>query len=166
MDKLSITGPKIRFEIPFDFPLLGRIRITDTLIVSWVVMLIITLLCIWLTRGLKVEKISKKQAFAEMLVEMADKFVIGNMGEKFAYMVPFVAALFATSLVSNLISLFGVWSPVDSVSGFFSCPVGKDSAKFRLSEEKTNKFAFLSVRKLSESSFCNLRTAGNTANIR
>ena len=74
-------------------------------------MLIITLLCIWLTRGLKVEKISKKQAFAEMLVEMADKFVIGNMGEKFAYMVPFVAALFATSLFSNLISLFGVWSP-------------------------------------------------------
>ena len=62
MDKLSITGPKIRFEIPFDFPLLGRIRITDTLIISWVVMLIITLLCIWLTRGLKVEKISKKQA--------------------------------------------------------------------------------------------------------
>ncbi|MBO7352635.1 MAG: F0F1 ATP synthase subunit A [Lachnospiraceae bacterium] len=111
MDKLSITGPKIRFEIPYDFPLLGRIRITDTLIISWVVMLIITLLCIWLTRGLKVEKISKKQAFAEMLVEMADKFVIGNMGEKFAYMVPFVAALFATSLVSNLISLFGVWSP-------------------------------------------------------
>ena len=111
MDKLSITGPKIRFVIPFDFPVLGQIKITDTLIVSWVVMLIITLLCIWLTRGLKVEKISKKQAFAEMLVEMADKFVIGNMGEKFAYMVPFVAALFATSLFSNLISLFGVWSP-------------------------------------------------------
>ncbi len=109
MDKLSITGPTIRAEIPF--PILGPIRITDTLIISWVVMLIITLLCIWLTHGLKVEKISKKQAFAEMLVEMADKFVIGNMGEKFAYMVPFVAALFATSLFSNLISLFGVWSP-------------------------------------------------------
>ena len=111
MDKLSITGPKIRGYIPIDFPILGRIAITDTLIVSWVVMLLITLLCIWLTRGLKVEKISKKQAFAEMLVEMADKFVIGNMGEKFAYMVPFVAALFATSVLSNLISLFGVWSP-------------------------------------------------------
>ena len=111
MDKLSITGPKIRGVIPIDFPILGPINITDTLIVSWVVMLIITLLCIWLTHDLKVEKISKRQAFAEMLVEMADKFVIGNMGEKFAYMVPFVAALFATSLFSNLISLFGVWSP-------------------------------------------------------
>ena len=31
-------------------------------------------------------------------------------------------------------------------------PRDKDSAKFRFSEENTNKFAFLSVRKLSKSS--------------
>ncbi|MFR6749026.1 MAG: hypothetical protein ACLUS5_19285 [Roseburia faecis] len=40
-------------------------------------------LCIWLTHDLKVEKISKRQAVAEMLVEMANKFVVGNTGEKF-----------------------------------------------------------------------------------
>ena len=109
--EVNITGPKIYGYVPIDFPLLGRIPITETLVISWVVMLLITLLCIWLTRGLRVENISKKQAFAEMLVETADNFVIGNMGEKFAYFVPFVAALFATSIVSNLISLVGVWSP-------------------------------------------------------
>jgi F-type H+-transporting ATPase subunit a len=79
--------------------------------VSWLVMLIITLLCIWLTHNLQVENITKRQAFAEMLVETADKFVIGNMGEKFRYFIPFVATLFATSLVSNLISLLGFRSP-------------------------------------------------------
>ncbi|MBR4725958.1 MAG: F0F1 ATP synthase subunit A [Lachnospiraceae bacterium] len=108
---INIVGPKIYYEVPVDIPILGRFQITETLVVSWLVMLIITLLCIWLTHGLKVEKISKRQAFAEMLVEMADKFVIGNMGEKFRYFVPFVAALFATSLVSNLISLTGLRSP-------------------------------------------------------
>ena len=108
---ISIVGPKVYYEVPIDFPILGRFQITETLVISWLVMLIITLLCIWLTHDLKVEKISKRQAFAEMLVEMADKFVIGNMGEKFRYFVPFVAALFATSLVSNLISLLGLRSP-------------------------------------------------------
>ena len=108
---ISIVGPKVYYEVPIDFPILGRIQITETLVVSWLVMLIITLLCIWLTHDLKVENITKRQAFAEMLVEMADKFVIGNMGEKFRYFVPFVAALFATSLVSNLISLVGFRSP-------------------------------------------------------
>ena len=76
---ISIVGPKVYYEVPIDFPILGRFQITETLVISWLVMLIITLLCIWLTHDLKVEKISKRQAFAEMLVEMADKFVIGNM---------------------------------------------------------------------------------------
>ena len=104
----KIVGPIVYWELPYDIPVLGRFHITETMVVSWIVMAVITLLCIWLTHGLKVKDISKKQAFAEMLVETADKFVIGNMGEKFAYFVPFVAALFATSVVSNLISLTGV----------------------------------------------------------
>ncbi|MCR5684143.1 MAG: F0F1 ATP synthase subunit A [Lachnospiraceae bacterium] len=108
---VSIVGPKVYFEVPIDIPLLGRIQISETMVISWLVMLIITVLCIWLTHDLKVNNISKRQAFAEMLVEAADKFVIGNMGEKFRNMVPFVAALFATSLVSNMISLLGFRSP-------------------------------------------------------
>lgn len=108
---VNIVGPKVYWELPWDIPVLGKIQISETMVVSWIVMAVITLLCIWLTHGLKVKDISKKQAFAEMLVETADKFVIGNMGEKFAYFVPFVAALFATSVVSNLIGLIGLRSP-------------------------------------------------------
>lgn len=79
-------------------------------------MLIITGVCIWLTRDLKVENISKRQAVAEMLVEMANKFVVGNMGERFRHLIPFVAALFATSVVSNLLSLTGLRSPTADLS--------------------------------------------------
>ena len=46
----------------------------------------------------------KKTGGSEWIVETADKFVLGNMGEKFRYLIPFVSALFATSVVSNLIS--------------------------------------------------------------
>ncbi|MCR5311390.1 MAG: F0F1 ATP synthase subunit A [Lachnospiraceae bacterium] len=114
--EINILGPKVYYTLPFDIPVLGRIQISETMVVSWIVMVIITGLCIWLTRGLKVENISKKQAFAEMIVEAADKFVIGNMGEKFKYMVPFVATLMATSVVSNLISLTGLRSPTADLS--------------------------------------------------
>lgn len=113
---IEINGPKVYFELPFDVPVLGKLQISETLVISWLVMLIITLLCIWLTHDLREENITKRQAFAEMLVEMADNFVIGNMGEKFAYLVPFVAALFATSLFSNLISLLGFRSPTADVN--------------------------------------------------
>ncbi len=109
--EINIVGPKVYYTLPFDVPVLGKLQITETFVVSWLVMIIITGLCIWLTHDLKVENITKRQALAEWLVETADKFVIGNMGEKFAYFVPFVAALFATSVVSNLISLTGLRSP-------------------------------------------------------
>ncbi|MCR4728453.1 MAG: F0F1 ATP synthase subunit A [Lachnospiraceae bacterium] len=114
--EINILGPKVYYTLPFDIPVLGRIQISETMVVSWIVMAVITGLCIWLTHNLKVENITKRQAFAEMLVEAADKFVIGNMGEKFKYMVPFVATLFATSVVSNLISLTGLRSPTADLS--------------------------------------------------
>ena len=114
--EISVNGAKIFYEFPFDIPILGRLQINETLVVSWIVMILITGLCIWLTHDLKVENISKRQAFAEMLVEAADNFVVGNMGPKFKYMVPFVAALFSTSLVSNLISLTGLRSPTADLS--------------------------------------------------
>ncbi len=104
------------FTIPTNIPILGDLQISETLVVSWIVMALITGLCIWLTHDLKVEKISKRQAVAEMLVEMANKFVIGNAGEKFRKLIPFVAALFATSVVSNLISLIGLRSPTADLS--------------------------------------------------
>ena len=114
--ELDISGAKILFTLPIDLPILGPLRISETMVVSWIVMILITGLCIWLTHDLKEENISKRQAMAEMLVEMANKFVVGNMGEQFRYMIPFVAALFSTSVVSNLISLVGLRSPTADLS--------------------------------------------------
>lgn len=114
--EVDISGAKVFFTLPFDFPILGRLQISETIVVSWIVMILITGFCIWLTHDLKVENISKRQALAELLVEKANNFVIGNMGETFRYFIPFVAALFVTSVVSNLISLIGLRSPTADLS--------------------------------------------------
>lgn len=114
--ELDISGAKVLFTVPIDLPILGELQISETIVVSWIVMLLITGLCIWLTHDLKVENISKRQAVAELLVEKANHFVIGNMGEKFRYLIPFVSALFVTSVVSNLISLIGLRSPTADLS--------------------------------------------------
>ena len=113
----NISGSAVYFRIPTGIPILGDFLISETLVVSWIVMILITGLCIWLTRDLKVENISKRQAVAEMLVEQAQKFVRNNTGgTKFDNLIPFVAALFTTSVVSNLISLTGMRSPTADLS--------------------------------------------------
>ena len=114
--EIQFSGPKILYTLPFELPVLGRFQLTETIVMSWVVMLLITGFCIWLTHDLRLEQISRRQAVAELVVEKASQFVVGNMGEKFQSFIPFIAALFATSLVSNLISLAGFRSPTADLS--------------------------------------------------
>lgn len=109
---VNIQGAPIYFEIP----ILGGIPITATLVVSWGVMLVLTLVCIWLTHDLKVRNISKRQAVAEKIVITAENFVRNNMGEAWMRYVPFVSTIFAMSIFSSLSSLVGLWPPTADVS--------------------------------------------------
>ena len=108
--EMSINGAKIlaTFE---NVPVLGTVHITQTLVVGWLVMLIISALCIWLGSGLKVTGISRKQAAAETIVNALVDFVHDKMGTDFDRYIPLVGTIFVTSIVSNLISLVGIWSP-------------------------------------------------------
>ena len=85
--------------------------VTQTVTAGWLVMAIITGLCIWLGSGLKVTGISRKQAVAEMIYNALVNFVRGNMGSEFDRYIPLVGTIFVSSVVSNLISLVGIWSP-------------------------------------------------------
>ena len=107
---ISINGAKILATID-NVPLFGTVQITQTLIASWLVLLIISALCIWLGSGLRVTNISRKQAVAELAVTSLLKFVRGNMGTGFDHYIPLIGTIFITSVVSNLIGLIGVWSP-------------------------------------------------------
>ena len=109
---VSVTGAKILFTIP----VLGGINISETLVNTWLVMLVLTGLCIWLTHDLKVRDISKRQAVAEKIVSMAENLVRDNMGEKWMHYVPFISALFGLSIFSSLSSLLGLWAPTGDIS--------------------------------------------------
>ena len=108
--ELSINGAKILYTFE-NVPLFGKVDITQTLVVSWLVMAIIAVLCIWLGSGLKVTNISRKQAVAEMGATALLNFVRNNMGPNFDHYIPLVGAIFVSSVISNLISLLGIWSP-------------------------------------------------------
>ena len=110
--EVNLEGAPIYFEIP----ILGGIPITSTLVITWAIMLILTGLSIWLTHGLKVSNVTKRQAVAEYLVTTADNFVNTNMGPTFGRYVPFIAALFTLSIFSSLSSLIGLFPPTADLS--------------------------------------------------
>ena len=65
MDSINITGAKILFTIP----VFGGIRITETQVNSWIVILGILILCLVLTRGMSSRGGTKRQVVAEWIVE-------------------------------------------------------------------------------------------------
>ena len=107
---VSINGARI-IAVFENVPVFGTVTLTQTLAASWLIMIIISSLCIWLGSGLKVTGISRKQAVAEMIYNAIVNFVRGNMGTGFDHYIPLVATIFVTSVISNLISLVGIWSP-------------------------------------------------------
>ena len=107
---ISINGARILYTIE-NVPVFGTIHISQTIVVSYLVMAIITGLCIWLGSGLKVTGISRKQAVAELAVTALVDFVRGNMGPGFDRYIPLIGTIFVTSVISNLISILGIWSP-------------------------------------------------------
>ena len=108
--EISISGARI-LAIIENVPLLGTVQISQTIATAYLVMAIITGLCIWLGSGLKVTGISRKQAVAEMGYNAIVNFVRGNMGPNFDHYIPLVCTIFLSSVVSNLIGLLGIWSP-------------------------------------------------------
>ena len=108
--EVEINGARILATIE-NVPIFGTVQITQTLVVSWLILVLISALFIWLGSGLKVTGISRKQAVAEMVYTSLVNFVRGNMGPEFDRYIPLVGTIFVTSVVSNLISLLGIWSP-------------------------------------------------------
>ena len=109
---LEVHGAKIFFEIP----IFGGIPITETIVNTWIVMAVITLICIFLTHDLKVHAESKRQVVAEYLVGMVTNLVKNNMGERFMGYVSYIGALFSLSAFCSLSSLIGLYAPTSDLS--------------------------------------------------
>lgn len=108
--QVDIHGAKILLELPFG------ITITETQVNMWIVMALITGVCIWLTHDLKVKPTSKRQIIAEFIVNTVYNFVEGNMGKKFRNFTPFIAALFSLAMVCSLSSLLGMYAPTSDLN--------------------------------------------------
>ena len=110
---IDITGAQIYCTVRMplqDFP------ITSAQINSWLVMLSILGVCLFLTHGLSQKATTKRQLAAEWIVEQTEGMVQGSMGDFFAGYAPFIAAILALSALSSLLSLLGLFPPTSDIN--------------------------------------------------
>ncbi len=110
---IQITGAVVLFTVPLP---LGGWPITEAQINSWLVIISIFFLCLFLTHGLKEKAETVRQHIAEWIVEKTENLVRSNMGEYFMGFVPFVGAVLALSAFSSLLSLVGLFPPTSDLN--------------------------------------------------
>lgn len=104
---MNIHGPKIIFVLPF----LGGIPITETITVSWLIIVLVFIIIKILTRDLKKKNIKTKQVLAEKLVVTMNNLVGASMGPGNDIFVPYITALFIFSFLSSLSGLIALRPP-------------------------------------------------------
>lgn len=112
-DSIEITGAQIYRTIPMP---IQDLVITESQINSWLVMVAILGLCLFLTHGLSTRKAGVRQHVAEWIVETVDRLVQDSMGTYFMGFAPFVIAILSLSAFSSLVTLFGLYAPTSDLN--------------------------------------------------
>ena len=110
---ISITGAQIYFTIPMP---IQDLPITASQINSWLVIVSILGLCLFMTHGITVKGATKRQHLAEWVVETVESMVKDSMGDFFSGYAPFIASIIVLSAFSSLLTLFGLYPPTSDIN--------------------------------------------------
>lgn len=117
MNGLSETiQNELNVDTVFTLPVFGGIGISESLIVTWICMAVIIVLALWLTHDLKVDHISKRQAFAEFCVTKLESVMNGVVGEQGKGYVTYLLTVLFYLAIANIIGIFGFKSPTKDLS--------------------------------------------------
>lgn len=108
-------GPKIIFDA-------WGIPITETVVNTWIIMIALTLLAIFLTRQLK-KVPTGKQNVVEAIVEVMNNLTVQTMGEDKKTFSSYMGTLFLFLLVANLFGLLGFRPPTADINTTFALAI-------------------------------------------
>lgn len=96
-------GPRVVFTI-------GKIQVTESVTVTWFIMLLVLIFCFLATHNMK--KIPRGfQLAGEQFVKLIESLTKQNMGEQNIGFAPFVGALILFLAIANIVGIFGLRPP-------------------------------------------------------
>lgn len=100
----------------FTIPLFGGIDVSDSVVVTWIIMVLLIVLSLLLTRKLSVRNPGKVQTVLESMVQFLNNFVKTNIGSHWRPFAPWLGTVALYIGISNLIGIFGLTPPTKDIS--------------------------------------------------
>ena len=105
---------ELNCETVFTLPVLGGI--SESVVVTWIIMAVLVVLSIILTRNLRVENPGKVQLALEAAISWAQDFFEGVIGKENRGYVPYLITVLLYLGVANTIALFGFKPPTKDLN--------------------------------------------------
>ena len=107
---------ELQTHIAFEIPLFGGIPVPESAVVSWAIIVVLTLFSIWLTHGLR-KRPGRKQIAAEMLVGFINNFCRDTLGDKYwRTFAPYLGTVGLYLALANMAGLFGFTPPTKDLN--------------------------------------------------
>lgn len=120
---MSITGDlgnklleELNNKTMFTIPVFGGLPVNESVVVTWIIMAVLTILSILLVRNLKVENPGKKQVVLEFAIDSFYKFFYGLTGEKGKRYIPYLITITIYIGVANVSGLIGFKPPTKDLN--------------------------------------------------
>jgi F-type H+-transporting ATPase subunit a len=107
---------RLNVDVAFTIPVFGGLPVNESVVVGWVVIAILTLLGIFLTRGMKVRNPGKRQLAAEFIVRWLDSFTLDMLGEEAKEYGQYIATVLLFIGLSNIMGLLGMKPPTKDIN--------------------------------------------------
>ncbi|OUP49806.1 F0F1 ATP synthase subunit A [Lachnoclostridium sp. An181] len=107
---------ELNCDTVFTIPIGKGIPVLESVVVTWIIMGVVTLLSIILVRNLKVENVSRKQLALESFVSFLQDFFEGILGKDGKRYVPYLMTVALYIGIANLIGLLGFKSPTKDMN--------------------------------------------------
>lgn len=105
-------------KVPFleKIPLIGTDGISESIVVTWIIMAVLILFAFIMTRNLKVNNISKRQAVIELIVTKTTGMVEGMVGKDGKEYVTYLTTVLIYVVIANVCGIFGFKSPTKDLN--------------------------------------------------
>ena len=102
-------------ELTVEYFTIGPLQIPESVVISWGIMAFLVIGSILLTRNLRVDHISKRQAMLETVYNLGNSFFENLLGEQGKRYVPYLMTVALYIACSNLIGVFGIKPPTKEI---------------------------------------------------
>lgn len=107
---------ELQTPIAFTIPVLGGIPVTESVVVSWLLIAVLLVVSLLLTRNLKVRDPGKLQIGLEEAVQFLNRFANNTIGARGAVFAPYLGTIALYILLSNIIGIFGLVPPTKDIN--------------------------------------------------